>query len=107
MGREEVREECLRILSKDGKVKFEDLDPVSKATWLAFERGFMKSFDFLSEPILEKHVVCESCNAIGISDNDCICTYQNGYPTEELNFARCKVCDVVEDSPIYSDDDDE
>lgn len=106
MDREKVHQECLRVLSKDGILKFDNLDPIGKATWLAFEKGFMESFDFLSQPILEKHKVCESCNSIGISDNDCICTYQNGYPTEELNFARCKVCDVVDDSPIYSEDEE-
>lgn len=104
MERDEIREECLRILSKDGKVKFEDLDPVSKATWLAFERGFLKAFEFLSQPILEKHTVCADCNSLGIKYHDCICTYQNGYKTEDLEFPRCKVCNVVEDSPIYGDD---
>ena len=104
MERDEIREECLRILSKDGNINFEDLDPIGKATWLAFEKGFLECFEFLSKPIIEKHDVCKSCNSIGITYNDCVCTYQNGYPTEELSFARCKVCDVTNDSAIYDEE---
>lgn len=64
MEREEIREECLRILSKDGKIKFEDLDPIGKATWLAFERGFLKAFDFINRPIVENAIVDQSSNGL-------------------------------------------
>lgn len=101
-----AKKECLRILSKDGHIKFEDLDPIAKATWLSFEKGFMECFTFLNTPIIEKHNVCVRCNSIGISDNDCVCTYSNGYDTEELKFERCVVCEQVHDQPVYDQEDE-
>ena len=44
---------------------------------------------------LEKHKVCADCHSIGITQNDCICTYQNGYPTIELEFEVCNCCGNV------------
>ena len=41
---------------------------------------------------LEKHEVCISCFSVGISYNDCQCTYQNNYPTIELEFEVCECC---------------
>lgn len=41
---------------------------------------------------LEKHTVCAHCHSVGIIYNDCICTYQNGYPTVELEFEVCNCC---------------
>jgi hypothetical protein len=47
---------------------------------------------------LEKHEVCVDCYSIGISHIDCICGYQNNYPTIELEFEVCGCCgNVVED----------
>jgi hypothetical protein len=86
MDKEIIEKECLRILSKDGSINFNDLDPIAKATWLSFEKGFLECFELLNKPIIEKHLVCKSCNTIGISDSDCICTYSNGYATHELEF---------------------
>jgi hypothetical protein len=41
---------------------------------------------------IEKHIVCANCESVGITDNDCICTYQNKYPTVELEFEVCNCC---------------
>ena len=41
---------------------------------------------------LEKFTVCSSCYSVGIRDMDCICGYQNGYPTIELEFEVCDCC---------------
>jgi len=41
---------------------------------------------------LEKRTVCKSCLSVRITDNDCICTYSNGYPTIELEFEVCDCC---------------
>jgi hypothetical protein len=47
---------------------------------------------------LEKHEVCVDCYSLGISYNDCVCTYQKNYPTIELEFEVCGCCgNVVED----------
>lgn len=47
---------------------------------------------------LEKFKVCADCYSIGISIYDCVCTYQNGYPTIELEFEVCECCgNVVSD----------
>jgi hypothetical protein len=47
---------------------------------------------------LEKHRVCADCHSVGITYNDCRCTYQNGYPTIELEFEVCECCgNIVND----------
>lgn len=47
---------------------------------------------------LEKHEVCVNCFSVGISYSDCRCTYQNNYPTIELEFEVCKCCgNLVQD----------
>lgn len=106
MNIETAKVECLRILSKDGHIKFEDLAPSAQATWIAFEKGFMDCFTFLSTPAIEVHKVCERCHSIGITDNDCVCTYSNGYATEDQKFERCLVCDQVHDFPVYDQEDE-
>ncbi len=47
---------------------------------------------------LVKHKVCTSCFSIGITDNDCICTYQRNYPIIELEFEQCECCGNVNDN---------
>lgn len=42
---------------------------------------------------LVKHIVCASCYSMGITDHDCVCTYQNNYPTVTLEFETCNCCD--------------
>ncbi len=105
---EAAKKECLRILSKDGHIKFEDItEPIAKATWLAFEKGFMASFELLHKPIVESIAVCADCSSVGISDANCICTYSNGYPTEVLPFHRCAVCEVLNDYPVYDNQEEQ
>lgn len=41
---------------------------------------------------LEKHTVCTSCFVVGITQHDCVCTYQNNYETVELEFEVCDCC---------------
>jgi hypothetical protein len=41
---------------------------------------------------LEKHTVCASCQAVGVTDTNCICVDNNRYPTIELEFEVCKCC---------------
>jgi hypothetical protein len=41
---------------------------------------------------IEKHDVCEKCHSIGITDNDCVCTYSNNYKVITLEFEVCKCC---------------
>jgi len=40
---------------------------------------------------LEKHRVCNRCYAVGILDNDCVCSYGK-YETIELEFEVCECC---------------
>lgn len=44
---------------------------------------------------LVKHIVCKSCLSVGITDNDCICTYNHKYPTITLEFEHCECCENV------------
>ncbi len=47
---------------------------------------------------LEKHNVCADCYSVGISYSECICTYNNKYPTIELEFEVCSCCgNLVDD----------
>lgn len=101
MKRNEIIEECLRILSKDGKIKFEDLDPIGKATWLAFEKGFIKCFEFINRPIVENAIVDQSSNPLlgdayyiavknGHINNSKIKKRKNGELSQEaLEFLQC------------------
>lgn len=41
---------------------------------------------------LEKHKVCADCFSVGITYNDCVCTYQRNYKTIELEFEVCDCC---------------
>ena len=41
---------------------------------------------------LQKFKVCQDCWSVGITDNQCICTYEKNYPTIELEFEVCKCC---------------
>jgi len=54
---------------------------------------------------IEKHIVCKSCFSIGITDSDCICTYQKKYPTIELEFEFCNCCGKIinDGSPADTD----
>jgi len=40
---------------------------------------------------LEKYKVCKRCFSVGITDNNCVCTYGN-YKTIELEFEVCDCC---------------
>jgi len=42
--------------------------------------------------ILVKHKVCEGCLSVGITEADCICTYDKNYKTIELEFEVCECC---------------
>lgn len=41
---------------------------------------------------LEKHIVCAHCFGVGSIYPDCVCCYQNGYKTIELEFEVCPCC---------------
>ena len=46
---------------------------------------------------LEKYRVCDQCNAVGILNNDCICSHGK-YKTIELEFEVCECCgNLVDD----------
>lgn len=47
--------------------------------------------------MLKKYRVCTSCLSIGITDNNCICTYSKNYPTIELEFEECDHCGSILD----------
>jgi RNase P subunit RPR2 len=49
--------------------------------------------------ILIKEHVCARCHSLSIIDRDCVCTYQNGYATIELEFEKCLCCGNVSDQP--------
>lgn len=49
---------------------------------------------------IEKFKVCKDCLSIGITDSNCVCTYQNGYKTVELEFEICGCCGEVSFEPI-------
>jgi len=40
---------------------------------------------------LEKYNVCDQCFAVGIINNDCMCSYGK-YTTIELEFEVCECC---------------
>ena len=44
---------------------------------------------------LEKHTVCVDCLCVGISDPNCICTYQDNHKTIELEFEVCECCGKI------------
>jgi len=90
--KESLQSLCLNILSKDGSIDYNNLPPVGKATWDAFQRGFMKCAEHLLQPATELTTVCKSCQSVGITDIDCICAYKNNYPTIEREVEYCKVC---------------
>lgn len=46
----------------------------------------------MSTTSIKKFVVCAACHGIGVPEPECICTYQNGYPTIELEFEVCDCC---------------
>jgi len=95
--KESLKQLCLNILSKDGTVEYTNLPPIDKATWDAFERGFMKCAEYLLTPNVETEKVCKSCQSVGITDVDCICAHQNNYPTIECEVDYCKVCGSADD----------
>jgi len=46
---------------------------------------------------LEKHIVCEDCQSVGILDAHCMCAYGN-YKKIELEFEVCDCCgNLVDD----------
>lgn len=48
--------------------------------------------------VLQKFIVCTSCLSVGITDNNCICSYSHKYPTIELEFEVCECCGhLIED----------
>lgn len=50
---------------------------------------------------LIKIEACTSCYSHALLYVDCICSYQNGYPTIELEFEECECCGVI--STHYAD----
>ncbi len=48
---------------------------------------------------LIKEKVCVDCQSLGISDIDCVCTYQNNYPTILLEFEQCECCNNIKEYP--------
>lgn len=89
---EQLEKLALQKLSHDGKVVFDDLEPIGKATWMAYIKGFMECAEYLLQPEVSKEIVCSSCLSFGISDPNCICCYQNRYPTTEREIDFCRVC---------------
>ena len=41
---------------------------------------------------IELHDVCEDCLSIGITDINCVCTYDRNHKTIKLEFERCGCC---------------
>jgi RNase P subunit RPR2 len=48
---------------------------------------------------LIKEIVCASCHSLAIVDKDCICVWENKYPTIELEFEQCECCGHVSEYP--------
>ena len=42
--------------------------------------------------VLTKFTVCADCTSVGITNNNCICSYSKDYPTIELEFEVCECC---------------
>ena len=43
--------------------------------------------------------VCASCQSLSIVDKNCICVWENKYPTIELEFEMCDHCGHVSEEP--------
>jgi hypothetical protein len=64
-----------------------------------------------------RETVCASCHSLDIVDKDCVCVWENKYPTVELEFEQCDHCGNISDEPAdtefnrqqtgYYDDPDE
>jgi len=48
---------------------------------------------------LRKYEVCANCLSIGITDPNCICSYDFRYQTVELEFEVCLCCGNTADTP--------
>lgn len=94
---EEIKAECLRILSRDGKVTIDELNPIAKATWMAYQKGFIEGSEFMMEKDKIEVVVCRDCLSTGITDPDCICCYSKNYPTVTDTKEVCKCCGNIND----------
>ena len=94
---ESLEEKCLKILNREGKVTFDELNPIAKATWNAYRKGFMECAEYLLSPVVENHNVCEQCESLGITDINCVCVTERRYKTVNLDFNRCKVCDKIDE----------
>lgn len=94
---EDIKAECLKILSHDGKINFDDLNPIGKATWMAYQKGFMEGAEFMLKKDKIEVTVCSSCLSTGITDPDCICCYSKKYPTIMDEKEVCKCCGSVDD----------
>lgn len=51
--------------------------------------------------ILKKYKVCASCKTVDRSD--CVCMYENNYPTILLEFEVCKCCNNINDFPANTE----
>ncbi len=49
----------------------------------------------------EEHEVCAYCQSIGITLNNCICTYAKDYATVKRKFKKCSHCGHVDDTSSY------
>jgi len=94
---EEIKSECLRILSHDGKINFDDLNPIGKATWAAYEKGFMESVEFMLKKDYVEVSVCASCLSTEITDIHCICCYSKNYPIVKDKKEVCRCCGNIND----------
>lgn len=52
----------------------------------------------------EEHEVCAYCQSIGITLNDCICTYAKDYATVKRKFKKCNRCGHVDDTSSYEEE---
>lgn len=107
MGREEIKQICKDVLSKNGTVKYEDLPPIGKVTWDAFERGFLKCFEYLTTPDTDKYEVCADCHSAEIIYSECVCVTEKRYPTIELEFDICRCCGHTSTLPNDSEFNDQ
>lgn len=100
--------EKLRVI-RSGK---EDYDELMTRAEVIFDKikNLFKESDLRKTPDIEKgkeillnfrknwtyttvEKVCSDCRSNEIVIHDCVCTYQNGYPTEETEITRCGCCD--------------
>jgi hypothetical protein len=47
-----------------------------------------------------RETVCASCHSLDIVDKDCVCVWENKYPTVELEFEQCDHCGNIASEPL-------